>query len=74
MIKTLRKLAQQAEVPYLGDIPIDPRVAECGDTGDPIVHKYPDSPVAKTYLALATSVSDELAKMGRQAELPGLQL
>src|SRR5438132_2570493 len=33
-----RKLAQEAEVPYLGDIPIDPRVAECGDTGDPIVH------------------------------------
>jgi ATP-binding protein involved in chromosome partitioning len=68
-----KKLASEAEVPYLGDIPIDPRVAECGDTGDPIVHKYPDSPVAKTYLALATTVSQELAKLP-QAELPGLQL
>jgi ATP-binding protein involved in chromosome partitioning len=68
-----KKLAQEGEVPYLGDIPIDPRVAECGDTGDPIVHKYPDSPVAKTYLTLATTVSQELAKL-KQAELPGLQL
>src|SRR6266404_9600219 len=69
-----QRLAQDAGVPFLGEIPIDPRVAECGDTGDPIVHKYPDSPVAKTYLALATSVSEQLAKMGPQAELPGLQL
>ena len=67
------KLALEAEVPYLGDIPIDPRVAECGDIGDPIVHKYPDSPVAKTYLALATTVSQEVANLP-QAELPGLQL
>ena len=40
-------------MPFLGEIPIDPRVAECGDTGDPIVHKHPDSAVAKAYLALA---------------------
>jgi ATP-binding protein involved in chromosome partitioning len=69
-----RKLAQEAGVPFLGDIPIDPRVAECGDSGDPIVHKYPDSPVAKTYLALAGTVSEQLAKMGQQPELPGLQM
>jgi ATP-binding protein involved in chromosome partitioning len=69
-----RKLAAEAGVPFLGEIPIDPRVAECGDTGDPIVHKVPDSPVAKTYLGLATIVSKELAKIGAQPELPGLQL
>src|SRR5262245_47552236 len=69
-----RKLAQEAGVPYLGDIPIDSRVAECGDQGDPIVHKYPDSPVAKTYLALATTVSGELAKLPQQDLPAGLQL
>src|SRR5262249_12760496 len=40
------KLAADAGVPSLGQLPIDPRVAECGDQGDPIVHRYPDSPVA----------------------------
>src|SRR3954454_8065825 len=44
-----KKLAQEASVPFLGDIPIDPKVAECGDIGDPIVHKYPDSSVAQAY-------------------------
>jgi len=69
-----RKLAQEADVPYLGDIPIDPRVAECGDKGDPIVHKYPDSPIAKSYLALATTVTQELARISKPAELPTLQM
>jgi len=69
-----QKLATEAGVPFLGAIPIDPRVAECGDQGEPIVHRYPDTPVAQAYLALATSVGDELAKVGEEPELPGLQL
>jgi ATP-binding protein involved in chromosome partitioning len=69
-----RKLAEQASVPFLGDIPIDPRVAACGDAGDPIVHKHPDSPVAKAYLALATTVAQEVHKAGPEPELPGLKL
>jgi ATP-binding protein involved in chromosome partitioning len=69
-----RKLARDANVPFLGEIPIDSRVAECGDMGDPIVHKYPDSPVAQAYLALATTVTQELQRTGAQPELPGLQL
>jgi ATP-binding protein involved in chromosome partitioning len=69
-----RKLATDANVPFLGEIPIDPRVAECGDVGEPIVHKYPDSPVSKAYLALATTVTQELKRTGKPPELPGLQL
>jgi ATP-binding protein involved in chromosome partitioning len=69
-----RKLAADAGVPFLGEIPIDPRVAECGDVGDPIVHKHPDAPVAKAYVELAGTVSAELKKSGEPEELPGLQL
>lgn len=69
-----RKLAIDAGVPFLGEIPIDPRVAECGDLGEPIVHKYPDAPVAKAYVALAQTVMAELKKAGAPEELPGLQL
>jgi ATP-binding protein involved in chromosome partitioning len=56
----------------LGEIPIDPRVTECGDGGDPIVHKYPDSPVAKAYLALSETVRNELSK-GQEKDLPEMQ-
>ena len=70
-----KKLAQEVKVPFLGEIPIDPRIAECGDGGDPIVHKYPDSPIAKTYLTLAGVVVEQIVKMTSvTAELPTLQL
>ena len=69
-----QKLAKEMGVPFLAEIPIDPRVSACGDAGDPIVHKHPDSPVAIAYMALATSLSKELAKRPGQAELPGLEL
>jgi len=68
------KLAREADVPFLGDVPLDPRVAECGDAGDPIVHRYPETPIAKAYLALATKVAEELTKAGAPEELPGLDL
>jgi ATP-binding protein involved in chromosome partitioning len=68
------KLAQAAGVPCLGEIPIDPRVVECGDTGDPIVHKYPDAPVARAYQKLAQTVIAELEHGTPPELLPGLQL
>ncbi len=69
-----RKLAEEAGVPYLGEVPIDPRVAECGDHGDPIVHRYPDTPVAQAYVALANTIAAQVSHQGPQEELPGLQL
>jgi ATP-binding protein involved in chromosome partitioning len=69
-----QKLAAAAGVPFLGEIPIDPRVAECGDEGDPIVHKYPDSPIAIAYMALAKTVTRELANISKPPELPTLQI
>jgi ATP-binding protein involved in chromosome partitioning len=69
-----KKLAAEAGVPFLGEIPIDPRVAECGDAGDPIVHKYPTSLVSAAYRELVATVAEQLQKAGRQEDLPGLQL
>lgn len=69
-----KKLAQQAGVPFLGEIPIDPRVAECGDMGDPIVHKYPDSPIAQAYRELASTVIKGLEQNQPGTELPELKL
>jgi ATP-binding protein involved in chromosome partitioning len=67
------KLALESNVPFLGELPIDPRVAECGDGGEPIVRKYPDSPVAKAYLALAATIENTAAKPTSEA-LPEVQL
>ncbi|MBP3954197.1 Mrp/NBP35 family ATP-binding protein [Gemmata sp. G18] len=67
------KLAEESGVPFLGELPIDPRVAQCGDHGEPIVRKYPDSAVAKAYLALARTVADVANKPAAPA-LPHVQL
>jgi ATP-binding protein involved in chromosome partitioning len=69
-----QKLAAEAGVPFLGELPIDPRVAECGDAGEPIVHKYPDTPVAQAYRTLAAAVVSELAKSSQQPDLPEAQV
>jgi ATP-binding protein involved in chromosome partitioning len=69
-----RKLAEEAGVSFLGEIPIDPRVCVCGDEGDPIVHRLPDAPVSRMYLALAEAIGRELGKAGQQPTLPTIQL
>src|SRR5437762_2558425 len=72
--KYLTAFLTQIDWGQLDYLVIDPRVAECGDTGDPIVHKHPDSGVAKAYLALAGTVAEQIGKAGPQEELPTLQL
>ena len=69
-----KKLAEAAGVPFLGDIPIDPRVVECGDEGEPMVHHYPDSPIAAAYQRLAESVIAQLDRAEGGAELPEVQM
>jgi ATP-binding protein involved in chromosome partitioning len=69
-----RKLAAETNVQFLGEIPIDARVAECGDVGTPIVEKFPDAAISQAYLSLAKTVVEEL-KYGEQgAALPPVQM
>jgi ATP-binding protein involved in chromosome partitioning len=69
------RVAREANIPFLGAIPIDPRVTELGDKGDPIVHCCPDSPIAKEYSRIADRMKDELERCAQEvAPLPGLEL
>jgi ATP-binding protein involved in chromosome partitioning len=65
-----RKLAQEAGVPFLGEVPIDPRVAESGDCGLPIVAGSPDAPAAVAFRELAETVKRGLASATPEPELP----
>jgi ATP-binding protein involved in chromosome partitioning len=55
-----KKLADEIGVPFLGELPLDAKVSECGDAGLPIVRKYPEHAVAKAYMALADVVISQL--------------
>ncbi|HEY1379551.1 MAG TPA: Mrp/NBP35 family ATP-binding protein [Gemmataceae bacterium] len=69
-----RKMAHEAGVPFLGEVPIDPRVTECGDQGEPIVQRYPESAVAQAYAKLAEVVAAEAGKAAEQDQLPQVEL
>jgi ATP-binding protein involved in chromosome partitioning len=51
-----RKTAEMLGVPFLGEVPIDPKVVVGGDTGDPIVVMDPESAAAKAFVELARQV------------------
>jgi ATP-binding protein involved in chromosome partitioning len=69
-----KKLAAEAGVALLAELPIDPRVGQCGDAGEPIARKYPDSPIAASYVDLAKTVISELAKRPAEVLLPAVEL
>ncbi|SDM05232.1 ATP-binding protein involved in chromosome partitioning [Lentzea albidocapillata subsp. violacea] len=46
-----------SDVPLLGQVPLDPRLRENGDSGTPIVHAVPDSAAAQVLAEVATKLS-----------------
>jgi len=71
-----QKIAQELDVPLLGEIPLDPRVAVGGDSGEPIVEACPDSPVAGAYRELAGKVAAQLSIISSQkaTQLPSFKM
>ena len=56
-----QKLAEDAKVPFLGSIPMDPNVRVGGDQGTPIVVSHPDSAPARALRDLAEQVAARLS-------------
>jgi len=50
------KIAKDMGVHFLGSIPIDPRIAETCDRGEPFLIKYPESPAAKALMKITEKV------------------
>ena len=59
------KLAEEAAVPFLGTIPIDPRVRKGGDIGVPVVVSDPEAPVSK-------ALNDVTERIAAQASMSAL--
>lgn len=52
-----REMAAQMGVPFLGQVPLDPRMVEAGDEGTPAVLEFPDSPTTKALANIAQELS-----------------
>ena len=62
-----RETAEKLHVPFLGEIPLVPRIRETSDTGQPVSVSAPESPEAKAFLDLAKQVAATLETASRPA-------
>jgi len=61
-----RRLAERMGVPFLGSVPLDPRVVEGGEAGRPVVIAYPDSPAAQALRAIAQQIAARISILNLQ--------
>jgi ATP-binding protein involved in chromosome partitioning len=51
-----QRLAEETDLPLLGQVPVDPRIQEGGDTGRPLVVAEPEAKASKAIRAIAENV------------------
>ncbi|MBN1590699.1 MAG: P-loop NTPase, partial [Pirellulales bacterium] len=51
-----KALAQEMDVPFLGQIPIDPEVVMAGDAGRAFLHDGPESPTTEAFAEVVRTV------------------
>jgi ATP-binding protein involved in chromosome partitioning len=66
-----QRLADEIGAPLLGTVPLQPRLAEQADAGQPVIVASPDSPAAQSLRAIAAELVRKTA--GRSAALPILR-
>lgn len=55
-----KKASEDLEVPFLGAVPIDPKVVQSGDDGMPIVLYDSDSEASKAFIAIVDKVIESI--------------
>ncbi len=66
-----KRTAEQMDVPFLGHVPLDPRVMLGGDEGLPVVKRDPESAAAKALVDVAHKVREQAA--GHEtSKIPGM--
>lgn len=56
------KAAKEFGLPFLGKVPLDPKVAETGDSGKPFVLSYPESESAKAFKGIVKKIERSVRK------------
>ena len=56
-----KRLAEESNVPFLGEVPLDPAVRQGGDNGKPIVVADPEHPVSQAFFAIAKQLAAQVS-------------
>ncbi|MCZ6832760.1 MAG: Mrp/NBP35 family ATP-binding protein [Acidobacteria bacterium] len=65
-----RLAAEEFEIPFLGEVPLDPRVMIGGDTGKPVILSHPEAPVSRALRRVARAVAVEIQRAAAVAPPP----
>ncbi|MEB3779084.1 MAG: Mrp/NBP35 family ATP-binding protein [Desulfurococcales archaeon] len=65
-----REIAEEYKIPYLGEVPIDPRIREANDRGKVFFLEYPESEASKAFTSIAEKVID-IIESGKAIVPPG---
>ncbi|NOY84785.1 MAG: Mrp/NBP35 family ATP-binding protein [Nitrospirae bacterium] len=58
-----RTAAEKLDIPFLGEIPIDPAIREGGDAGIPIIISDPDSAQTRSFMDISKSLEEQVSTM-----------
>ena len=61
-----KRIADELNVPFLGQIPMDPKICEEADKGTSFLKEYPDSPATEAFNEIVTKVQDFLKNKNKQ--------
>lgn len=55
-----RRASERLDIPFLGEIPLDPIICQTSDRGEPILTKHPESSVADAFRRVAGAVMQQI--------------
>lgn len=67
-----KQYAKEANIPFLGELPIDPRIAAGGDRGKPIVIAEPKSPASQAISDVARLIAGRVSMLNMNRKPEGL--
>lgn len=69
-----KKLAEETGLPYLGAIPLDPKIVQSGESGEPLSLSKSESAGKKAFAALAENLKEQLKEAVADAKLEPQQV
>jgi ATP-binding protein involved in chromosome partitioning len=61
-----RKIAEELNIAFLGSIPIDQKICEDADRGEPFIVEHPNSAASKSFMEIVKKVEDFLKQKGKK--------
>jgi ATP-binding protein involved in chromosome partitioning len=61
-----RKISEELNIPFLGNIPIDQEICEDADRGEPFIVEHPNSAASKSFMEIVKKIEDFLKQKTRK--------